>query len=44
VEFTNSGSVAQLVVIDDLAYQSFSPPSIEDDFGGYITFKLRATE
>jgi hypothetical protein len=44
VEFTNSGAVAQLVVIDQLAYQSFSRPNIEDDFGGYITLKLRSTE
>lgn len=43
VEFTNSGAVAEVVVIDQLAFQSFSRPNIEDDFGGYITFKLRTT-
>jgi len=44
VEFTNTGAVAELVVIDQLAFQSFSRPNIEDDFGGYITLKLRTTE
>lgn len=44
VEFTNLGSVATLVVIDQLAFQSFSRPNIEDDTGGYITFKMRMTE
>jgi hypothetical protein len=44
VEFTNQGSVAELVVIDQLVYHGFSRPSITDDFGGYITLRLRATE
>jgi hypothetical protein len=44
VEFTNQGSTAQLVVIDQLEFKSFSRPNIEDDFGGYITMRLRTTE
>jgi len=44
VEFTNEGSVAQLVLIDQLEFRSFSRPNIEDDFGGYITLRLRTTE
>lgn len=43
-EFTNTGAVSQLVVIDQLEFHSFSRPSQETDFGGYITFKLRTTE
>lgn len=43
VEFTNTGPIATLVVIDQLEYHSFSRPNIDDDFGGYITFKLRET-
>lgn len=44
VEFTNSGSIKTKVVIDQLEFRSYSRPNIEDDFGGYITFRLRATE
>jgi hypothetical protein len=44
IEFTNSGANAQLVIIDQIVYQSFSRPNIEDDFGGYITLKMRTTE
>ena len=44
VEFTNQGSIAQLVVIDQMEFKSFSRPNIEDDFGGYITVRLRTTE
>ena len=43
VEFTNTGAVESLVVIDQVEYHSFSRPNIDDDFGGYITFKLRET-
>jgi hypothetical protein len=43
VEFTNLGSVATLVVIDQIEYHSFSRPTIDDDFGGYLTLKLRET-
>lgn len=43
VEFTNTGAVAALVVIDTMEYHSFSRPTLDDDFGGYITFKLRET-
>ena len=43
VEFTNFGAVAEQVVIDQISFQSFGRPSIEDDFGGYITFKMRST-
>jgi hypothetical protein len=44
VEFTNQGSIAQLVMIDQLEFKSFSRPNVEDDFGGYVTLKLRTTE
>jgi hypothetical protein len=44
VEFTNQGAVAQIVLIDQLEFKSFSRPNIEDDFGGYITLRLRTTE
>lgn len=44
VEFTNTGPVAQLVIIDQMQYQSQARPTITDDFGGLITFKLRTTE
>jgi hypothetical protein len=44
VEFTNQGAVAQLVLLDQLEFKSFSRPNIEDDFGGYITLRLRTTE
>lgn len=44
VEFTNEGSVATIVLIDQLEFKSFSRPNVEDDFGGYITFRLRTTE
>lgn len=44
VEFTNLGSVATLVVIDKMQYAGTSRPSIEDDFGGVITFQLRMTQ
>lgn len=43
-EFTNTGAVSQLVVIDQLEFHAFSRPSQENDFGGYITMKLRTTE
>jgi hypothetical protein len=43
VEFTNFGAVAEAVVIDQIQYQSFARPTIEDDFGGWITFKMRST-
>lgn len=44
IEFTNSGAVATQVLIDDLQYIGQTPPTEDDDFGGYITFKLRTTE
>lgn len=44
VEFTNTTPVATKVVIDQLEFRSFSPPSIDDDFGGRITVQLRTTE
>ena len=44
VEFTNSGATAQLVIIDSIAFQAFNRPNIEDDFGGYITLRMRTTE
>lgn len=44
VEFTNQGSVAQLVIIDQIEFKSFSRPNVENDFGGYITMKLRITQ
>lgn len=40
-EFTNSGSESVQVTIDQIQFQSFSRPNIEDDFGGYVTFKMR---
>jgi hypothetical protein len=43
VEFTNFGATAEQVVIDQIEYRSFARPSIEDDFGGWITFKMRST-
>jgi hypothetical protein len=43
VEFTVTGSIATLVVIDQLEYHSFSRPTILDDFGGYLTIKMRET-
>jgi hypothetical protein len=44
VEYTNQGAVALLVLIDQVAFQSFSRPSTETDFGGYVTLKLRVTQ
>jgi hypothetical protein len=44
VEFTNQGPVASLVQIDQLEYKGESRPNINDDFGGYITVRLRTTE
>jgi hypothetical protein len=44
VEFTNSGAVATIALIDQLEFKSFSRPNIDDDFGGYITVRLRTTE
>jgi hypothetical protein len=44
VEFTNTGAVSELVVIDQMAYQSIDRPNINDDFGGTITVRLRSTE
>jgi hypothetical protein len=44
VEFTNQGAVAEMVLIDEIEFRSFSRPSTEDDFGGYITLKLRSLE
>jgi hypothetical protein len=44
IEFTNNGPVVELAVIDQLSYRSFSRPTIDDDFGGYITVRLRLTE
>lgn len=44
VEFTNFGPVAQLVLIDQIEFRSYSRPNVEDDLGGYITFRLRSTE
>lgn len=43
VEFTNQGAQALIVLIDQLEYKSFSRPNVEDDFGGYITLRLRLT-
>lgn len=43
VEFTFLGPVVTMVVIDSIEFHSFSRPSIDDDFGGYITFKFRET-
>lgn len=43
VEFTNQGAVAELVLIDQIEFRSYSRPTINDDFGGYITMKLRKT-
>lgn len=43
VEFTLLGPVVTMVVIDQIEFHSFSRPSIDDDFGGYITLKLRET-
>lgn len=43
VEFTNQGAVAELVLIDQIEFRSYSRPTIDDDFGGYITMKLRKT-
>jgi hypothetical protein len=36
--------VSELVVIDQMAYQSIDRPNINDDFGGTITVRLRSTE
>lgn len=44
VEYTNQGSVALSVLIDQVAFQSYSRPSVDDDFGGYVTLKLRVTQ
>lgn len=41
VEYTNQGAVALTVLIDQIAFQSYSRPSTETDFGGYVTMKLR---
>lgn len=41
VEFTNSGSVGTLVYIDQIQFSSTSRPTIDDDFGGVISLKLR---
>lgn len=43
VEFTNQGPTAELVLIDQIEYRSYARPTIDDDFGGYITFRLRKT-
>ena len=43
-EFTNTGPIAELVVIDQCEFRSYDRPSQDTDFGGYITFKLRSTE
>lgn len=43
VEFSNQGPVAELVLIDQIEFRSYSRPTVDDDFGGYITFKLRKT-
>lgn len=43
IEFTNTGSTAEAVMIDQLEFRATSRPNTEDDFGGYITFKLRKT-
>lgn len=43
VEFTNQGPTAELVLIDQLEYRSYARPTIDDDFGGYITMRLRKT-
>lgn len=43
VEFTNQGPTVELVLIDQIEYRAYSRPTIDDDFGGYITFKLRKT-
>lgn len=43
VEFTLIGPVATMVIIEQIEFHSFSRPSIDDDFGGYITIKLRET-
>jgi hypothetical protein len=44
VEFTNQGPVAETVLIDQVAFQSFSRPTDDSDLGGYITLKLRVTQ
>lgn len=44
VEFTNTGAVATLVFIDQIQYQQSDPPTIDSDFGGIITLKLRVVE
>lgn len=44
VEFTNTGPLVYKIVIEDLQFTEFSRPNVEDDFGGYITIKLRTTE
>jgi hypothetical protein len=41
VEFTNSGSVASIVYIDQSQFTSTFRPNIDDDFGGIISLKLR---
>lgn len=44
VEFDNNGgAVAEMVLIDQMEFKSFSRPTVDDTFGGYITMKLRAT-
>lgn len=41
VEFTNSGSVAAMVYIDQIQYSSINRPSVDSDFGGIVSLKLR---
>jgi len=43
VEFTNQGPTAELVLIDQVEFRSYARPTIDDDFGGYITMRLRKT-
>jgi hypothetical protein len=44
VEFTNTTPVVKKVLIDQLEFRSFTPPSDTSDFGGRITVQLRTTE
>lgn len=44
VEFTNSGAVTYRTIIEQISYSAANRPSIDDDFGGLITIRLRTTE
>lgn len=43
-EFTNSGAISTAVVIDQLDFKQTTRPTVNNEFGGWLTFHLRTTE